>query len=777
MIVTRHWLNEWIDISAISTQNLLQTLNSIGLEVASYQKIQIPKKVVLGYIKSREKHENSDHLSVCEVDIGDEILQIVCGAKNVQTGQFVAVALIGAKLPNGVEIKKAKLRGVESYGMICSSTELVMPKLNDGIMVLDNSIGELKLGKELSEFPLLNDEIIEIDLTPNRGDCLSIYGICRDLSAAFDISLHKISPSNENENLLGIGRILSLKIDDKINASLEYKAINFKAFNGQNLLMRFRLCCAGIMKDNFINNILSYATHSTGVLFRAYDFNKIANGKDKITLEVIKKQNGTYALMHENLELSLIGLSQNDDVKISDDSQILLIEASYIEPKTISIVAHENKNLRFCEHLYRAVRGSETNLSFGNEYLFELFAKFSSIVPFNGSGRYNFEQEEKIISISTSDQNSMIGQKIDANEVIKILKRLGFEVSAKSDNKLLSVKIPPFRPDIENSSDICEEIVRIVGIDKISPKAMNFSEHNRLNDEFFRYKNSLEIRKKAVANGFFECIFYLFDSANELSKFGFNECKLKLINPINSDLDTLKPTLINHLLKAASKNFSNYKRSIRLFEIGEIFDENAKQSTKLSFLHSGLKNEPSILNGAKSSEIDFFYFANKIQNIIGQFSLNPCENTAFLSKFEQGEMMQNGVCIGYIGGLKFELQNEFDLPKTYICEIDFDKIKFLSPVAKIYSKMPSISRDLSLIVPKNLRYQNIKKCIQKLEISDLKEFRLIDIYEDENLGQNFSLTINFVFQNMENSLKDDEITGKMDKILSTLKNELNLEIR
>ena len=187
MIVTREWLQEWIDISGISTDELLKTLNSIGLEVDSYRKIEIPKKVVVGFVKSRKAHENSDHLSVCEVDIGSEVLQIVCGAKNVAAGQFVAVSLVGAVLPNGLEIKPAKLRGVESYGMICSATELNLPKLNDGIMVLDSSIGELTLGKELCEFKAFSDDVIEVDLTPNRSDCLSIRGVARDLSAALDL--------------------------------------------------------------------------------------------------------------------------------------------------------------------------------------------------------------------------------------------------------------------------------------------------------------------------------------------------------------------------------------------------------------------------------------------------------------------------------------------------------------------------------------------------------------------------------------------------------------
>ena len=166
MIVTRNWLQEWIDISQISSEKLVKILNEIGLEVDSYSEIRLPQKVVIGYVKSKRAHENSDKLNICEVDVGSEILQIVCGAKNVETGQYVAVSLIGATLPNGLKIKPAKLRGVDSFGMICSATELGLPKLNDGIMVLDNSLGDIVIGRELCKYPLLNDDIIEIGLTP-----------------------------------------------------------------------------------------------------------------------------------------------------------------------------------------------------------------------------------------------------------------------------------------------------------------------------------------------------------------------------------------------------------------------------------------------------------------------------------------------------------------------------------------------------------------------------------------------------------------------------------
>jgi len=187
MIISRNWLSEWLDISGVTSETLLKTLNSIGLEVDSFKEIRVPKNIVVGYVKSKIKHENAEKLSVCQVDVGGETLQIVCGAKNVEAGQYVAVSLIGAVLPNGLEIKPAKLRGVESFGMICSATELGLAKTNDGIMVLDSSIGELVLGKELREYEIFNDDLIEIELTANRGDCLSILGMARDRGAALDL--------------------------------------------------------------------------------------------------------------------------------------------------------------------------------------------------------------------------------------------------------------------------------------------------------------------------------------------------------------------------------------------------------------------------------------------------------------------------------------------------------------------------------------------------------------------------------------------------------------
>ena len=209
MIVTRSWLNEWIDLDGISTDDLCKTFNSIGLEVDSLVSYDVPKKIVFGKVIECEKHPDADKLNVCKVDIGTSIRQIVCGASNVRIGLDVVVATIGATMPGGLVIKPVKLRGIESEGMICSATEIGLPDFQDGILEIDSSIGKYALGQEVSTNEIFSDDIIEIELTANRGDCLSIRGVARDLSAAYDRELkdHKI---NETDNKKGIGRLLSL---------------------------------------------------------------------------------------------------------------------------------------------------------------------------------------------------------------------------------------------------------------------------------------------------------------------------------------------------------------------------------------------------------------------------------------------------------------------------------------------------------------------------------------------------------------------------------------
>ena len=223
MIVTRSWLNEFIDLSSVSNEKLYETFNAIGLEVDSINQIEIAQKVVIGKVLSCEKHPDADKLNVCQIDIGSGKRQIVCGAANVLDAEYVAVATIGAVLPGDFVIKHAKLRGVESEGMICASSELGLPDMGKGIMILDDSIGALTVGAELASYPNVGDTIIELELTANRGDCLSVYGVARDLSAALDIEMKRFEYKQEDKIKLGIAREAEIHTEGNMDGDLHYK--------------------------------------------------------------------------------------------------------------------------------------------------------------------------------------------------------------------------------------------------------------------------------------------------------------------------------------------------------------------------------------------------------------------------------------------------------------------------------------------------------------------------------------------------------------------------
>jgi len=771
MIIVKSWLEEWIDLSGISADKLCETLNSIGLEVDAHTKFQMPKGVVVGFVKSRRAHENSDHLSVCEVDVGSEILQIVCGAKNVAEGQFVAVALVGAILPGEFKIKPAKLRGVESFGMICSSTELGLPKINEGIMVLDESIGELNLGEELSNIELFNDDVIEVELTPNRGDCLSLHGIARDLRAAFGRELKSVKYDASGE-ISDIKKHFNAKFSPEA-CSILFKMADISDFK-LNLKLKMRAALAEISAKTEIQTLLNYATHATGVILYGYDVYKTENSAANSAQKFFSVCDGRGRTSIYDFDIHFLadcGIYQDEVGKIGENAQKIVLQASYSDPVKISTTVGEHKELKRDETLYRSTRGSEPDLALGMDYLCaNLEAKI-----YKNEIKHEAEFAPKIVEFTALEISKMAGCEISKDKICEILRNLGFEISG---DETLKAKVPAYRHDIENSHDICEEIVRIIGIDNIPAVPLVFSEKNRFNSAIGDYINRKNLRNKAVGAGFFECVHYIFDNQSELLNLGFKPCKKEIVNPINNELNMLKPTLLNHLINSASKNIKNSRKSIKLFEIGAVFDESGAQSQNLAFLMSGNIEEASLKAGPKPKEVDFIYFAGKVCDAIGEFKCQiPEKKIGFLNEFEQAEIIQNGRKIGFIGRLDLMLEKERDLFKTYVCEIEFEKLEFKTVIAKNYSKFPSISRDLSLLVPSDLRFERVRECIEALKIPNLTDFDVVDIYKDAALGEMSSVTVKLNFQDMEKTLEDKDIAEFVDKILAALKENLGIGLR
>ena len=774
MIVTRQWLNEYVDISNISTDDICKALNSIGLEVDSVEKAVIPKGVVVGKVLEVEKHPDADKLNICQVDIGSKIEQIVCGAKNVAPDQFVPVATVGAVLGKDFKIKKAKLRGVESNGMICSSTEIGLPKVNDGILELDNSVGNLAIGDELGNYPLLNDEIIEIELTANRGDCLSIYGVARELATYFSLPLSKLDVKIETNNK-GIGQVLEVNYDAECESNIVYKAADIKNLK-LPILYTLRVSTVMELQKTDIEKSISYITHSTGVILNVYT-KAIATHKDNgmVSLNITKDKDG-FDIVSGKVPLSTVGIDLGSITDISDE---VIIEASYRSPDELAQKVFDTKK-KTSDIYYKASRGSEPNLYFGIDSITTFLSAHGSLI-YNGSKDFVNNISENIITVHINKINNIIGQDIGKSKISTILLSLGFELKS-STTDTLTVLIPPFRHDIKNVADITEEIVRIIGIDNIVSKPLLIQEVSRDNDTSIKLALKNSLRAKAISNRFFETVTYVFTNKELLEKYGFDTVvdKKDILNPIVNELNTFRTTLSLNLVQAVSSNVKQGFKSIAFFENSVIFNKNRDESKSLGFIFSGYKENETVQNNAKPQKIEFFEFAQKISNIIGEFSIEPLTEISnkFIHPYQSGNIILDNKIIGIIYKLHPSVAKNFDIDDdTFIAEVNFDLLSSQTIIANDISKFQASKRDFSIVAPKDMPYKKIRNVIKELDIKEIVQFNLVDIYSDENLGDNESLTIKFTLQSTEKTMDEESINGIMDKILESLTSTLGLKLR
>jgi len=769
MILTKSWLNEWIDLHEITTDAVCKKLNSLGLEVDAVESVCVPEKVVVGKIVSCKKHPDADKLNVCEVDVGVGKRQIVCGAKNVVDATYVAVAMIGATLPGGLEIKHAKLRGVDSEGMICSSNELGFAKINDGIMILDESIGKLEIGKELREYDLFNDDVIEIDLTPNRGDCLSIYGVARDLSAAFNKELKRVEEVDVKESI-GIGKSLSFTYEDIEGVNLHYKIAEVKDLQTP-LKMQLRLAQIEQSSQNDIENVLHYASHESGVVINAYDFEFFGEKKAQIFLA----RNDDFIEVTNGKECAYkVGIAQNKAAKAK--SQKVIFEASYIKPQIIVPLVATHK-IQPDSFYFKTSRGSEPNVDFGIDILTNIIAKNSQSTIYSGSSTFYAKADKKSISINLKEIEQLIGQSVDKTEVSNILKHLGFTLQ-NLDGERFGINVPPFRHDIVNTEDVTEEIIRMIGIDNIASKPLAFPEANRINEVMKNHRLKRELKLKAVAQGYFEVMTYVFSENAKLAKYGFETVdeSLAIVNPITSEMDGFRTTLLVNLLEAVQRNFNHGKKSVKLFELGTVFDAKRNEKEQMAFVFSGLASDDNVANSGKAKDVTIEAFIDSIGAVIGDFELSAItQKNGFLHPYQSANIVKEGTVVGYLS--KLHPNTEFEIPATYICVVDVAPILPQKKEVKEISKFQASTRDLSIVVDKALGYESIKQVLDALEIENLKSFYPVDVYEDKSLKNKKSLTIRFVIQSSQKTLQDEELNPIMDTILQSLQQNIGAALR
>ncbi|MDE5591903.1 MAG: phenylalanine--tRNA ligase subunit beta [Helicobacter sp.] len=787
MIFTRSILSQILPLENISSDIICSTLNRIGLEVEGFKKIVCPKKVVVGKILSCQKHPDATKLNICEVAISDKNIkkQIVCGAKNAREGIFVAVALEGAILPKA-EIKKAELRGVESCGMLCSTTELGFPEIYDGIMELDDSIGELSLGKELLEYPLFNDEVFEISITPNRGDCMNFLGIARDLAVALNLEIKSLKISESAGNISGIGRVLQITADKNHESSLMYKVIELQSIV-MPLYVALLLAYNDSLKNNYLENILAFATLYSGVILNAYpqtlchkiDKNETDTNTNKVVLNLKSDSLGFESIYCGETKLSTIGIAHQMEENFKNpDGGFIIIEASYIPPEIINEKILKTNIKTDAKIFHRTSRGSNPDLKVGLNVLENILSN-SNAIFYTDAQEVTKTRSKPSITIELQTLAKIIGFELDKTEIINTLKALEFKVELSPNENLLIATPPLFRHDIARFQDIIEEIIRFIGFDNIPSTPLSFTQHNQNTNESRLYHFWRSLSKKAIGVGFNEVVHFVFNSKESLQKYGFETIdeSLDILNPITQNLNTLRSTLLLGLLQTVIYNKNNGFNAISLVEVGSTFDKKRQEKHKIAFIQSGFVTEERYPN-AKGVKGNFFSFADRISCVIGDCSLQAFESEISLFHPNQcSKVIKNGKHIGIIATLHPVVQEEFDLEETYLCELDLNLLEEKLPQVQKYSKFQKVIRDLSILSPKHIPYYSLQETIRQLDIKSILKFYPLDIYADETLKDLLSLTIRFEIQSKEKTLEEKEITEIMEKILENLKKTHGIALR
>ncbi|GAA8831284.1 phenylalanine--tRNA ligase subunit beta [Helicobacter pylori] len=756
-------LNVFVDTPK-DIAKLCEDLSRLGLEVESSIPCIAPKNVVVGKVLEKAPHKNAEKLSVCQVGVGKEVLQIVCGAKNVAPNQFVPVALNGV-LIGSTTIAKTDLRGVESYGMICSSNELGFPKINDGILELDESVGELVLGKGLNEYAPFNTHVLEISLTPNRGDCLSVLGIAREISAFYHTPLKPIKALNFTPK----SDLITLCVGENIESHLAYYLICNHSLKTP-LNVKLSLAHNNALSENDLNNFIEFSMHFSGVVMNAYSLDATP-----IDLSVKNDENNLESVYINHQKRSTIAIKHQDQ---KDLSEYLLLEASYTDPISLSLKLHALKDKTLQKDntlIYRSARGSNPNLSDGLNFL---SAHLKATIL--ESKQTKHASKDRTLKFKLEDITEILGLAIEEETIQGILKNLGFKVSIKVSNskpQILEVVAPNFRHDIKTIQDIAEEILRFVGIDHLISKPLDSVSNKKSNPHYDTHRFFENLKHKALACGFKEVIHYVFYSKEKQQKLGFEvlEDPLELQNPITTELNTLRTSLVCGLLDASLRNKNLGFKSIALYEKGSVYNSKREEIQKLGFLASGLQKKESYPD-AKGKAWDFYSFAECVSKVIGDFSLEKLTTQAPINHpYQSAKIIQNHEIIGVIAKIHPKVIRELDLFESYYAEIDASKLKRPAMLLKPFSIYPSSVRDLTLIIDENTAFSKIKKALKDAQIPNLSEILPLDIFKESD--NTIALSVRCVIHSLEKTLNDEEVNSAVQKALEILEKEFNARLK
>ncbi|MGN8645730.1 phenylalanine--tRNA ligase subunit beta [Gracilibacillus sp. HCP3S3_G5_1] len=807
MFVSLNWLKNYVDIDQLSPEDLAERITKSGIEVEGLERFASPaNNVVVGYVESCEKHPNADKLNLCQVNVGDEKLQIICGAPNIAQGQKVAVAKPGAVLPGNFKIKKAKLRGVESNGMICSLQELgveekfVPKEFASGIFVFPE---DTAIGADVTELLNLDDIILELGLTPNRSDALSMIGVAYEVAAILDVPIRLPHTDYHTEEE---------KAESHVSVTVEATEQNpyYGAFvvkgvkvGPSPLWMRNYLMAAGIRPINNVVDITNYVLLEYGQPLHAFDFDKFGSnevvvrmanqGEKFVTLDDQERILTSEHLVITNGKepVALAGVMGGADSEVSDQTTTVLIEAAYFEGQTVR-KASKDFDLR-SESSNRFEKGVDPNrVRKAGERACQLLQQYAGATVLDGiveDGQLDLT--EQTVTIWTSTINDRLGTNISDDEIADILRKLNFNY--EQDGETFTVYAPTRRQDIVIFEDMVEEVARIYGYDHLpftlpsgGAQAGGLTKQQELKRHIKRFMEGA---------GLSETVTYSLTSKERATELVSPEVAEELISPVSlampmsEEHSTLRLSILPEMLASVAYNLARKQENIAYYELGSIFlskeEKVTQQPEEKLRLAAALTGEWLTHPWQQEKKaVDFFVVKGILEALFESLNLDVTFKQAKVDGMHPGRTAQlfvNDRAIGFAGQVHPQLQKDYDLKETYVWDIDIDYLLHIHANEPSFAKIPrypSVTRDIALVVDEAVQAGELQTTIAQAGGELVKDIQVFDVYQGEHLEDGKkSIAFSLFYQDPERTLTDEEVEASYQAILAAVASEHQAELR
>ena len=808
MKISYNWLKQFIKTDW-NPEQTSELLTDLGLEVeglTAYQSVKGGLEgIVVGEVLTCEQHPNADRLKVTTVSIGtDTPLQIVCGAPNVAAGQKVPVATIGTTLyteeGEAWTIKKGKIRGEESHGMICAEDELGLGKGHDGIMVLD---AKLKVGTLASEiFNIENDIVFEIGLTPNRADAMSHYGVARDLRAGFiqkEINTELITPSVSAFHLDNRSLRIDVDVENK-NLAPRYCGLtisNIKVADSPAWLQN-RLKAIGLSPINNVVDATNYVLHELGQPLHAFDANKITGNKITVktlptgtkftTLDGVERELHEEDLMICNAEkpMCIAGVFGGMDSGVTESTTSIFLESAYFNP--VSIRKTAKRHALNTDASFRFERGIDPNIT---EYALKRAALLieeltDGVVTSDLIDFYPNKIEDFQVRLSFDNAKNLIGEEIPKDIIKRILMSLDIRINNVTETGL-GLTVPAYRNDVQREADIIEEVLRVYGYNNIkTTEKLNASISNTSKFEDYKLQNI--IGNQLVAQGFFETLTNSLTTP-EYIKLNTDlnpDHNVEMLNPLSMDLSALRQSMLFSGLETIRHNVNRRREDLKLFEFGKTYhsyQDTRKEFKHLSLLITGDRHDNRWNTDNKPS--DFYYMKGTVESILARLGITKLKASPIQSDvFSEGLVLSFGKTkLVEFGVVKKSVLKHFGISQTVLfADFNWDDIIETAKYNRIsftsISKYPEVRRDFALLIDKSVTFESIYTLAKQTEKQLLKSVNLFDVYEGKNLpAGKKSYAVSFTIQDESKTLTDKQIDKIMNKLQANFEKQLGAELR